>query len=74
MIVKELIEEIIEKSGSPRFEYDKTCDHLMIGDPEMEVNGIVTTFMATVDVIRKAKELGANMIITHEPTWFTGPD
>ena len=36
----------------------------------MEVKGVVSTFMATVDVIRQAIDLGANFIITHEPTWF----
>ena len=74
MTVKELIEAIITKSGSKRFSYEETCDHLMIGDENMEITGIVTTFMATVDVINEAARLGANMIITHEPTWFTGID
>ena len=40
----------------------------------MEVKGVVSTFMATVDVIRQAIDLGANFIITHEPTWFSGAD
>lgn len=53
---------------------DKTCDHLISGDWNMEITGVVTTFMATVDVIKEAIELGANFIITHEPTWFTGAD
>lgn len=74
MTVKELIEEIIVKSGSKRFSYEETCDHLIIGDENMEITGIVTTFMATVDVINEAIKIGANMIITHEPTWFTGID
>ncbi|SFU93889.1 Nif3-like dinuclear metal center hexameric protein [Butyrivibrio sp. INlla21] len=74
MTVKELIEEIIVKSGSKRFSYEETCDHLIIGDENMEITGIVTTFMATVDVINEAVKIGANMIITHEPTWFTGID
>ena len=74
MKVKELIEEILKKSGSKRFAYEETCDHLMIGDENMEITGIVTTFMATVDVINEAIRIGANMIITHEPTWFTGAD
>jgi putative NIF3 family GTP cyclohydrolase 1 type 2 len=30
--------------------------------------------MATVEVIREAIDLGANFIITHEPTYFTGMD
>ena len=74
MTVKELIESIITKSGSVRFPYEKTCDHLMIGDENMEITGIVTTFMVTVDVINETIKRGANMIITHEPTWFTGID
>jgi hypothetical protein len=40
----------------------------------MEVTKIATTFMATVDVIHRAAEAGVNLIITHEPTWFTGMD
>ncbi|MBA4385610.1 MAG: hypothetical protein C0410_12805, partial [Anaerolinea sp.] len=32
------------------------------------------TFMATVDVIKSAISQGANLIITHEPTYFTGWD
>ena len=40
----------------------------------MEVKGVVSTFMATVDVIRQAIDPGANFIITHEPTWFSGAD
>jgi putative NIF3 family GTP cyclohydrolase 1 type 2 len=34
----------------------------------------VTTFMATADVIRRAQAIGANMIVTHEPTFYTGED
>jgi len=49
-------------------------DRLITGSYDAEVTGIVVTFMATVDVIRKATELGANLIITHEPTFYTGGD
>lgn len=53
---------------------ERTCDVFMSGTPESEVTGVVTTFMATVEVIRRAIALGCNMIITHEPTYFTGWD
>jgi putative NIF3 family GTP cyclohydrolase 1 type 2 len=53
---------------------EETCDVYISGSPDTEVTGVVTTFMATVEVIRKAVALGANMIITHEPTYFTGSD
>ncbi len=52
----------------------QTCDGYKAGDPETEVTGVVTSFMATANVIREAARLGANMIITHEPTYFTGAD
>lgn len=74
MTVKEIIDGIYAKQGLPEFPADKTCDRLICGSYDMEVKKIATTFMATVDVIRKAAQIGVNFIITHEPTWFTGMD
>lgn len=73
MKVQEVIDRVLLDSCGGR-KLEKTLDVLASGDPDMEVKGIVTTFMATVDVIRKAIAVGANMIITHEPTYFTGHD
>jgi len=73
MKVQEVIDAIIERCGV-RLPADKTCDVLASGHPDMEVTGIVTTFMATVDVIKQTIASGANLIITHEPTYFTGID
>ena len=44
----------------------KTRDQVLYGETEKECTGIVTTCFASVDVIRKAHELGANLIIPHE--------
>lgn len=74
MTVRELTDAIIQKTGAPRLPEERTCDRLISGCWDMEVNKIATTFMATVDVIRRAAEAGVNLIITHEPTWFTGMD
>lgn len=74
MTVKEVVDGILRKTGARLLPYEQTCDHLMTGSYDQEVTKIVTTFMATVDVIHKAIEIGANLIITHEPTWFTGKD
>lgn len=74
MKVKEVISAIIKKTGLEPISPDKTCDQFIAGDLESEVTGIVTTFMATVEVIRHAISIGANFIITHEPTWFSGLD
>ena len=74
MTVGEIIDAVIKKTGIQRLAHDRTCDHLMAGSLDTKVTKIVTTFMATADVIRKAIDLGADLIITHEPTWFTGKD
>jgi putative NIF3 family GTP cyclohydrolase 1 type 2 len=72
MNVREVVEVILAVNGGRKFE--KTCDQLIEGDWERQVTGVVTTFMATVDVIRRTIDMGCNLIITHEPTYFTGQD
>lgn len=72
MNVKQVVDRIIEECAAPPL--PQTCDQLMAGDWDSEVTGIACTFMATVEVIREAAARGANLIITHEPTYFTGAD
>ncbi len=43
-----------------------TNDMVHYGNPDKECTGIVVTCFAAVDVICKAAELGANLIIVHE--------
>ena len=50
---------------------EDTIDTLKVGDPKREVTGVVTTFLATFDVLKKTKEIGANLVLTHEPTGIT---
>ena len=72
MKVREIVDRVLTLNGEERVE--DTCDLLLEGDGEQPVTGIVVTFMATVDVIRQAVEAGCNLIITHEPIYFTGRD
>lgn len=74
MTVQQIINLMIKKTGMEPLPVDKTCDRLITGNPDMEVKKIASTFMATVDMIRKAIDKNVNFIITHEPTWFTGMD
>ena len=74
MKVREIVDRIIKKTGVKPLPPEKTCDKLMAGSYEQEVKKIAVTFMATVDVIKKAIAMGVELIITHEPTWFTGED
>jgi len=52
----------------------ETVDTLKTGTPETPITGIATTFMSTLDVLRRAVAQGKNMIITHEPTFYTHDD
>ena len=72
MNVREIVDIILAINGGRRFE--KTCDQLIEGSWDSQVTGVVTTFMATVGVIRQAISKSCNLIITHEPTYFTGSD
>ena len=72
MNVREVVDVILAVNGGRRLE--NTCDQLIEGDWDHPVSGVVTTFMATVDVIRRTIAMGGNLIITHEPTYFTGSD
>jgi len=70
--IQNVIDTIIESiPGAPR---EDTVDTVKSGDPSQPVTGIVTTFIATCQVIERAIELGANLIITHEPTYYTHRD
>lgn len=49
---------------------DRTVDTFKAGDPDTVVTGVATTFMATYDVLQRARQAGCNLIITHEPTFY----
>jgi putative NIF3 family GTP cyclohydrolase 1 type 2 len=70
--IQDVIDRILQDiPGAPLAD---TVDTFKSGDPSQEVNGIVTTFLASYDVIQRAAELGANFIITHEPTFYNHLD
>ena len=51
-----------------------TVDGFKAGDPATSVTGIVTTSLATIDVMRRAVKAGANLIITSGPTFYSRAD
>jgi putative NIF3 family GTP cyclohydrolase 1 type 2 len=70
--IQDVIDTIVEEiPGAPR---EDSVDTAKSGDPSQAVTGIVTTFIATCQVIERAIELGANLIITHEPTYYNHRD
>ncbi len=49
----------------------KTVDRIIIGDPEIKVKKIGTCWMPYWETCKKAIESGANILVTHEPTFYT---
>ena len=72
MKIKEVVEKIL--AYHPYLEGYKGCDDYKCGDPEQECSGVVTALAPNISVIRKTIELGANLIVVHEPTNHTSDD
>jgi putative NIF3 family GTP cyclohydrolase 1 type 2 len=49
-------------------------DTFKAGDSTARVTGIAVTMMATFDVLQRAVKQGDNLIITHEPTFYSHRD
>ena len=52
----------------------QTVDNIVAGNGDTPVKGIATTMMATLDVLKRASAAGANLVITHESTFFSHQD
>jgi len=69
---QEVIAAIQEHVGVPW--KTQTVDTFKAGNPETRVTGIAVTMMATLDVLQRAAAKGANLVITHEPTFYNHLD
>ena len=51
-----------------------TVDRIIIGNPDTVVRKIGTCWMSTLEACKKAVASGVNVLITHEPTFYTHRD
>src|SRR5262249_52995517 len=65
---RDVVERIKQNIGVPWS--DETVDTFKDGDPGTPVTGIAVTMMATLDVLQRPAAVGANLVITHEPTFY----
>ncbi len=72
LTARQVIERIQGHVGVPW--QTETVDTFKAGDPDERVTGIATTMMATYDVLVRASAAGKNLIITHEPTFYSHLD
>ncbi len=72
MTIKEIVDKIL--AYHPDIGDRRTCDVIVGADPNRECTGILISIAPTVEIIRKAIEIGANFVFVHEPTFFSGYD
>jgi putative NIF3 family GTP cyclohydrolase 1 type 2 len=72
LTVGQVIERIKKNVGVAWRE--QTVDRIIVGSADTPVRGIATTMMATLDVVQRAAAAGKNMVITHEPTYYSHQD
>ena len=53
---------------------DGGVDRIVAGDADIQVTGIATVMMATLDAFKAAAAKRLNLVITHEPTWWSHQD
>jgi putative NIF3 family GTP cyclohydrolase 1 type 2 len=70
--IQQIIDEIL--NAIPDSVKEDTVDMVKCGDPNQHVTGIATTFLASQSVLERARQLGVNFIITHEPTFYNHLD
>ncbi len=72
MIAGEVVDRIKSQVTVPWS--GETVDTFKSGSPDVEITGVATTFLATLDVLQRAHARGLNMVITHEPTYYNHLD
>lgn len=68
----DVVERIKARVGIPWMA--QTVDRIVAGRPETVVGGIATTMMATLAVLQRAARDGRNLVVTHEPTFYSHQD
>ena len=72
LTAQEIIDRIKKNVGVEWSSDD--VDTFKAGDPSMAVTGVVTTSMATLEILQKAVQAGANLVITAAPTFYSRAD
>lgn len=72
LTARAVIERIQKQVGVPW--RSETVDTFKAGDPDTVVTGVATTMMATYDVLQRAAAEGKNLIISHEPVFYSHLD
>ncbi len=68
MNVRELNDALC--SLMPALNQEHSVDQVIYGDPGMEIKGVAVCWLPSLSAIREAAGSGANVVVTHEPTFY----
>jgi hypothetical protein len=68
------VQMVLNRLIEPVGHLEPTVDKLKSGRLDAEVRKVAVVFMATYVAIKQAVELGVDLIITHEPTYYNHMD
>lgn len=71
MKIKELL-HWLESVAPPAYQESYDNSGLIVGDPEAEIKGVLTSLDATEAIVKEAIERGCNVIVAHHPIVFKG--
>ena len=66
------ITAVLEAEAPPGFQESYDNSGLQVGDPDMEVNGVLISLDVTEAVLEEAVRLGYNLVVSHHPVIFGG--
>jgi putative NIF3 family GTP cyclohydrolase 1 type 2 len=64
------VNQYLNSLGTEWVDLSKTVDTFKSGAPEDEVKGIAVGWMSYTQALEQALELGCNLFVTHEPTYY----
>ncbi|SEL70994.1 Putative GTP cyclohydrolase 1 type 2, NIF3 family [Paenibacillus sp. cl141a] len=65
------VQDIINRLTEPAGFLESKVDRVTAGSADAVVHGIAVTFAASYSVLQRAVEAGANLVITHEGTFYS---
>jgi putative NIF3 family GTP cyclohydrolase 1 type 2 len=69
----EILDRVKKNLGVP-WNQSSYRDTFKAGGPDTVVTGISSTFMASLSVLQRSAQAGLNLIVTHEPTYWSDRD
>jgi putative NIF3 family GTP cyclohydrolase 1 type 2 len=72
LTAQQVVERIRNNLGAPW--QTGTLDGFKAGEPSIDVSGVATTAMATMDVLSRANREKTNLVLTLEPVFFSRTD